>query len=61
MMGVGGDIAWGRSVWKDYLVPKGTFAWAFTLRPFRAPPPAPPPASADVEAEAAVAQFARAG
>jgi beta-galactosidase len=57
MMGVGGDIAWGRAVWQDYFVPKGRYSWTISLTPFRQAPMAPPEAERDVQAEAALASF----
>lgn len=59
MMGVGGDIAWGRAVWKDYFVPKGQYSWTISLTPFRRMPTAPPDAERVVQAEAALASFIR--
>jgi beta-galactosidase len=59
MMGVGGDIAWGRAVWENYFVPKGRYSWSVSLTPFRQMPAAPPDAERDVQAVAALASFMR--
>lgn len=31
IMGVGGDIGWGRSVWDEYIVPRGTYQWGLRV------------------------------
>jgi len=58
MMGVGGDISWGRAVRQEYLVPKGRHTWSVSLTPLLHTPRVPPDAVCDFEAEPALTSYA---